>query len=268
MKLSIITINYNNIDGLKKTIDSVMSQTWRDFEWIIIDGGSTDGSKEVIKELANDPLANISYWCSERDGGIYPALNKGIIHSSGEFLNFLNSGDCLYDKGALERVFSANVDDDVLYGQVYQRDAEGNIQFFHYTTNASVDSYINHKFINHQSAFIKREWCLKHPYDEMFKISADTEFFMWILVHGAHFTHLPFPVVIYDACGFSWQNIEQCSKEESIAIAKNVFDGYMPYVFIRLIHYYNKSWIVRLPINILHKFVRIFEFTGLLKFSK
>lgn len=268
VKLSIITINFNNKKGLENTVASVMSQTWRDFEWIIIDGGSIDGSKELIEKLAKNPVSNISYWCSEKDNGIYNAMNKGVLCASGEYLNFMNSGDCFYERNTLERVFCANVDDDVIYGQVYQLDAEGNMKFFHYTTKASVDSYINHKFINHQSAYIKREWCLKHPYDEMFRISADTEFFMWILVHGAHFTHLFFPVVIYDACGYSWQNIEQCSKEESVAIASNVFDGYLPYVFIRLVHYYNTTWVVNIPVRLLHKLIRVLEVIGLLKFRK
>ena len=74
MKLSIITINYNNKAGLQKTIDSVVAQTWRDFEWIIIDGGSTDGSKELIEQYQQ----HFAYWCSEPDKGVYNAMNKGI----------------------------------------------------------------------------------------------------------------------------------------------------------------------------------------------
>ena len=80
MKLSIITVNYNNREGLQRTIDSVVSQTFRDFEWIVIDGGSTDGSKELIKQYAD----HFSYWVSEPDKGIYNAMNKGILKATGE----------------------------------------------------------------------------------------------------------------------------------------------------------------------------------------
>ena len=94
MKLSIITINYNNCDGLQKTIDSVIAQTWRDFEWIVIDGGSTDGSKELLEQYKE----HFSYWCSEPDKGIYNAMNKGIAKANGDYLNFMNSGDAFYEK--------------------------------------------------------------------------------------------------------------------------------------------------------------------------
>ena len=94
MKLSIITINLNNREGLQKTIESVISQTFRDFEWIVIDGGSTDGSAELIKQYA----AHFAYWVSESDKGIYNAMNKGIRQAKGEWLQFLNSGDQLYEE--------------------------------------------------------------------------------------------------------------------------------------------------------------------------
>lgn len=97
-KLSIITINFNNLEGLKKTAESVINQTWKDFEWIIIDGGSTDGSKEYIINL-NDNLNHvgwnpITYWCSKPGKGIYNAMNKGIAKASGDYLNFMNSVNC------------------------------------------------------------------------------------------------------------------------------------------------------------------------------
>ena len=94
MKLSIITVNLNNRDGLQRTIDSVVSQTFTDYEWIVIDGGSTDGSRELIGQHQD----RFAYWCSEPDKGIYNAMNKGIAHAKGEWLQFLNSGAWLYSK--------------------------------------------------------------------------------------------------------------------------------------------------------------------------
>ena len=102
MKLSIITINYNNRDGLQKTIDSVVSQTYKNFEWIIIDGGSTDGSKELIEQYQD----HCAYWCSEPDKGIYNAMNKGIEKAIGDYSLFLNSGDRLHDDTVIDKIVS------------------------------------------------------------------------------------------------------------------------------------------------------------------
>ena len=104
MKLSIITINFNNHDGLQKTINSVIAQTWKDFEWIIIDGGSTDGSKNLIEQYDK----YITYWISESDKGIYNAMNKGIKIARGDYLQFLNSGDYFYNEKVIEKFCNRN----------------------------------------------------------------------------------------------------------------------------------------------------------------
>ena len=98
MKLSIITINYNNARGLERTIKSVICQTFTNYEYIIVDGGSTDGSLEVINKYAD----HISKWVSEPDEGIYNAMNKGTRMASGEYFNYMNSGDCFCDAHVLE----------------------------------------------------------------------------------------------------------------------------------------------------------------------
>ena len=118
MKLSIITVNLNNCDGLQKTIDSVVSQTFKDFEWIVIDGGSTDGSKELIEQYAD----HFTYWVSEPDKGIYNAMNKGIRVAKGDYLQFLNSGDYLYDRTTLEKCLLPQNNADVIYGNLYLTD--------------------------------------------------------------------------------------------------------------------------------------------------
>ena len=110
--LSIITINRNNAAGLRKTIESVVSQTYTDFDYIIIDGASTDESVDVIKEYAD----RITYWVSEPDTGIYNAMNKGILKANGEYCLFLNSGDWLYDNDVLNDVFSISPTEDIVYG--------------------------------------------------------------------------------------------------------------------------------------------------------
>ncbi len=98
-KLSIITVNYNNLEGLKKTVKSVVDQTWSEFEYLIIDGGSTDGCLEYIKIKENE----IDFWISEPDKGVYHAMNKGIQKATGEYVIFLNSGDHFYKKNVLQK---------------------------------------------------------------------------------------------------------------------------------------------------------------------
>ena len=115
MKYSIITVNYNNREGLKRTIESVIHQTFRDFEFIVIDGGSTDSSAEVLKAYDE----HISYWVSEKDNGIYDAMNKGIRKATGDYLNFMNSGDCFYDDDVLRNVTAYASDADIITGRDY-----------------------------------------------------------------------------------------------------------------------------------------------------
>ena len=112
MKLSVITINYNDKDGLLRTAKSVVEQTFKDYEWLVIDGGSTDGSQEIMGQFS----AHIAWGVSEPDGGIYEAMNKGLAKASGDYVQFLNSGDSFIDRDVLERVFADNLLADVNYG--------------------------------------------------------------------------------------------------------------------------------------------------------
>ena len=112
MKYSVITINYNNREGLKHTIDSVVCQTYTDFEFIIIDGGSTDGSVEIIREYEE----HITYWVSEKDHGIYHAMNKGVAQAHGDYCIFMNSGDCFHSSYVLDSI--KEYQEDIICGKV------------------------------------------------------------------------------------------------------------------------------------------------------
>lgn len=115
MRLSIITINYNNIVGLESTVNSVLNQTSKDFEYIVIDGNSSDGSADYL----NKEEGNFSYWVSEPDTGIYNAMNKGLKRANGEYLLFLNSGDTLVHEDVLKQVIqSFNSNFDIYYGNL------------------------------------------------------------------------------------------------------------------------------------------------------
>lgn len=197
MKLSIITINFNNKEGLQKTIDSVIVQTWRDFEWIIIDGGSTDGSKELIEQYQQ----HLAYWCSEPDKGVYNAMNKGIAKAKGEYLNFMNSGDVFYEKDTLMKVWNSNFSPDILYGDwVY---AKKDVSQYIVAPSEATLAYFYVGNICHQAMFIKSIYLKSEGYDESFTIYADWARWVKMAYKGASFQRISLPICIYDGGGIS-----------------------------------------------------------------
>ncbi len=174
MKYSIITVNYNNRDGLRKTIESVINQTCRDFEYIVIDGGSTDGSVDVLKEYDK----NIDYWVSEPDKGIYNAMNKGIAKATGDYLNFMNSGDCFFNECVLEKISKKGNPADIIVGRDYhfnETTQQGFVTIL--PPRLSMLTFIHHT-LPHQSTFFKRELFANSPYDETLKLVADVKFYI------------------------------------------------------------------------------------------
>jgi glycosyltransferase involved in cell wall biosynthesis len=172
-KLSIITINYNNLVGLKRTVESVVNQTWQEFEYLIIDGGSTDGSAEYIKSQSE----HIDYWVSEPDKGIYNAINKGIAKAKGEYLLFLNSGDYFTNLNILEDNYIHLAEKDIIYFDI---NVETENSFFVKKCPEQLTfSFFFTDTLPHQSTFIKRNLFEKHGYyDEDFEIIADWKFFV------------------------------------------------------------------------------------------
>jgi glycosyltransferase involved in cell wall biosynthesis len=176
-KLSIITINYNNFEGLNRTLKSVINQNLKNFEYIVIDGGSTDGSKELLEKYTD----KISYWVSEPDRGIYHAMNKGIEKASGEYLLFMNSGDLFYNNFILNEVIDDISKYDLIYFDILIRD--GNKEYPKvFPKNLS----INHLFTDtlpHLGTFIKSNLFNKVGlYDEKLKIVSDWKFFLQALI--------------------------------------------------------------------------------------
>ncbi len=173
MKYSIITVNFNNKEGLRQTIESVINQTFRDYEFIVIDGGSTDGSTDVLKKYDK----YLTYWVSEKDNGIYNAMNKGIAKATGDYLNFMNSGDCFYASDVLENVANYQYDTDFIVGKDYHYNMR--LQKGHASIQPPRTTMI-HFFIatlDHQSTFIKRELFEGSPYDESHRLVSDWIFF-------------------------------------------------------------------------------------------
>jgi len=200
--LSIITVNLNNANGLRKTIKSVVEQTYTDFEYIVIDGGSTDGSIEIIKEYAD----NITWWVSEPDSGIYNAMNKGILKSKGEFLLFLNSGDYLFDENVLGKMFSCETNCEFLFGNIIIKTQNGKLKREIGPGGNEISFYTFYlSTICHQSSFIHRSLFEKYGlYDETLKIASDWKFLLKaIVLNKAIIKYMDIDVAYYDRYGIS-----------------------------------------------------------------
>ncbi len=200
-KLSIITVNYNNLEGLQRTTNSVLSQTFADYEWIIIDGGSTDGSKEAIERIVSTPDNHISYWCSQPDSGVYNAMNKGILQSNGQYLCFMNSGDCFYNASTLADVFSLHHEATIVFGDWISETSKGDINVQFPYPFELYDFYIMN--ICHQAMFILGEWHKNHLYDESYKILADYKNWAQAAVAGCSFERVPFCICKCEDGGLS-----------------------------------------------------------------
>jgi glycosyltransferase involved in cell wall biosynthesis len=199
-KLSIITINFNNADGLKKTIESIASQTFSDFEYIVIDGGSTDGSVEVIEKYSD----KITYWVSEKDKGIFNAQNKGIEKANGEYCLFLNSGDYLVNNDVLTDVFKQNHTEDIIYGDMMIDWGNGIIRLGKMPDTISFFQMVSDT-LWHPVSFIKRQLFEQYGnYDESYKMVADYEFFFrTIIMKNVSTFHIPLPISVYNVEGLS-----------------------------------------------------------------
>ncbi len=202
MRYSIITINYNNKEGLRRTIESVVNQSCSDYEYIIIDGGSSDGSVDVIKEFED----RIDYYVSESDNGIYHAMNKGVKQAHGDYCIFMNSGDSFYNKDVLDIINSLEVTEDIVIGKISVNNQgvvisphpkDGELTLYHLYSGS----------VPHQGSFIRLDLLKKYPYDETLKISSDWKFFVQtMIINNCSVRYIDEYISIYDLGGLSSEN--------------------------------------------------------------
>ena len=230
MKLSIITINYNNAAGLKKTLDSVAMQIGTDFEHIIVDGASTDGSVEIIREyeqtLASDHLSLASNltWISEPDKGIYNAMNKGIRMASGEYTLMLNSGDYFIINNVAEEVLPLLTGEDIIQGNVVVQRKD---KFYVHRGYAHSDlSFLEIQYgdFPHQATFIRKDLLTKFGYyDESYRFISDTLFFLKTLgLNNASFKYIDKTFVFFAPGGASDQNVSERELERKRMYNENI----------------------------------------------
>lgn len=214
MNYSIITINLNNGVGLEKTIKSVICQSYCDFEFIVIDGGSTDHSLDVIHKYSD----SITYWISEPDKGIYNAMNKGVAKAHGDYCLFINSGDELYDENVLDVISKYGDTNDIIVGKTISKNSE--LLFL----PPSRDITLYHLYsstVPHQSSFIKTKLLRLFPYDETLKIVSDWKFFVQtIIVKECSVIFVDVVVAIFDMEGVSTTNPEKMWIEKESVLSK------------------------------------------------
>lgn len=198
MKISIITVNYNNSKGLEQTIQSVIKQTYINIEFIIIDGGSSDDSPQIISQYQNQ----ITFWCSEKDSGIYNAMNKGIKKSTGDYCIFMNSGDIFYNEKSIEYIYNeTHFNADIITGATID---DKNTIWFAPTDKQLTLHYLLKSSISHQATFIKRELLTQFLYSEDLKIVSDWEFWIKTLIMNNN-TFISSKIIVckYDRNGIS-----------------------------------------------------------------
>lgn len=205
---SIITITRNNLDGLKRTQQSLAAQSFRGFEWIVIDGNSTDGTKDHLQSLN-------AVTVSEPDGGIYDAMNKGIDRANGDYLLFLNAGDTLADIDILATLEKAAADaPDFIYGDALE-------------TNGLYKKARSHERIDwgmithHQAMLYRRDIAGGLRYDPMLKIAADYGFTVSFLRHARNVHYIPCALCIFEDGGVSQKNRKLGRREQFLIRAAN-----------------------------------------------
>lgn len=202
-KISIITVVRNDLSGLKKTEVSILNQTYLNYEWVIIDGNSTDGTKEYLHKLNHDFI----YTLSEKDQGIYDAMNKGIKFSTGDFAVFLNAGDEFYDCHTLELV-NCQLDKyevDVLFGGA---DIYFNKDNFIYRPPLNINDCINFSLPgHHQATYYSKKILDKIQYPLEYEFSGDYALICLMYIDGISATNLNKPLTKFIVGHHSFKNI-------------------------------------------------------------
>lgn len=226
-KISIVTVCYNAVKIIEETILSVINQTYTNIEYIIIDGGSKDGTVDIIKKY-NDKIA---YWTSESDNGIYDAMNKGIKKATGEWINFMNAGDSFCNLNVLAELNRNGAFDnyDLIYGDVIGKYKIGN----RLQKAGSLKDITKTMQFSHQSTFVKSSLMKEKLYALTYRLAADYNFILSLYLSGGIFKYIPIPIAIISAEeGATFSNFTKSKKEVRKIHLQN------GYSYIRSSYYY------------------------------
>lgn len=213
-KVTIVTVCYNAADSIQKTMDSVLMQTYQNVEYLIIDGASTDNTLSVVKRMEKDFIRKgFEFHCySEKDKGIYDAMNKGIKMATGKWINFMNSGDGFCNPDILLKTFKDNPDENVLYGDTIIQKTFGDILL----KPKDIDCLRKHMVFCHQSVFLPTAIMKNYPFGLEFRIVADYKFFYDYYNRGGSFRYLGYPIAYFEGeRGLSSANALEAHKEKA-----------------------------------------------------
>ncbi len=220
--LSIITVTYNAEKVLRPTIESVLNQTFRELEYLIIDGKSTDQTPEIIRSYQK----KIDQVITEKDEGVYDAMNKGLKLAKGKYVMFLNAGDELAGPSVLENVFSASDDADVYYGETNiineSRQVIGTrseLTSRKLPAQLTKKDFLNGQVVSHQSFIARKSLC--KPYDLKYRCSADIDWMLQIVSTSSKIVNVGQPVSNYLKGGISDQNLRTCWRERFVILLKH-----------------------------------------------
>jgi glycosyltransferase involved in cell wall biosynthesis len=221
MKLTIVTICLNEEKTILGTIQSVLEQTFSDYEYIIIDGGSVDGTMQIIRQFEH----KLQKFISEPDKGLFDAMNKSLEYASGEYVIFLNSGDRFASNDILAKIFNSILNYDLIFGDVIFSYPSG-LKLRRKSPSKLSKAYFYIDSLNHQTVFMKRTLLLKAaPFDVSFKIIGDYDLILKCIYHlDCTYKHIPLPISIFDLGGISSEKkYYELQKEERQNCLKRYF---------------------------------------------
>jgi len=236
-KLSVITVVYNNARDIERTILSVLNQTYPDIEYIVIDAASTDGTVDIIKKYENC----IAKLISEKDAGIYDAMNKGLAIATGDYILFMNSGDELYTNETVANVFATADDADIYYGETEMINSEGESLGQRRHKAPQQLTWKSFKYgmsVSHQAIYIRRSLTL--PYDKKYQLSSDIDWILNAVKKAKKIVNVNQYVAKYLVGGMSKKRHRQSLKER-FAIMKHYY-GLVPTVLNHLVIAFNLGW--------------------------
>lgn len=234
IKISVITVVYNDLSHIQETIESVINQDYSDLEFIIIDGNSTDGTIELIKKYHS----RINFFLTEKDKGIYYAMNKGIMNASGDWLLFLNSGDVFIDSTILSSCeeYLKNAEYDIVFGDVKAKSEELGLSY--HIKCKKIEIIKNIMPMSHQSCFIKRHWHTLNLYNTKYKIAADYHFLLKTYLSDRKFLKIDQLISIISTGGLSDANRFKTFRELLKIKNELNYSFYNHIYFIKQIAYY------------------------------
>ena len=196
IKVSAVTVCYNSVKTIEQTIKSVLGQSYKNIEYIVIDGASTDGTVDIIRKYEKD----IDCWISEPDNGIYDAMNKGIVQATGDIIGFINSDDW-YAENALSSMAEAfsSTDADIVYGKTWIVDHGG----YCFLPNGNLEDMCFGLTFGHPSTYVRIDYLKKYMFDCSYKIAADYAFLLKMYLQGKKFHSIDVPIAYFRVGGCS-----------------------------------------------------------------